>query len=406
MNRRQFLLAATGLLLPIGSTGMAARAADGDPRRLIVIFLRGAVDGLSVVVPHGEEEYYDARRSIALAQPKRDNGVLDLDGHFGLHPSLAPLLPLWRENSLGFVHACGSPDPTRSHFDAQLFMENGTAGHGAGTDGWMNRLLGQLPGPATASRALAFGPQVPRILTGAQPVANVGSGARADRKLPIDRPEVAEAFAHLYGGDDRLSQNLQDARQTRMRIQGDMGEESVMTGSEGAPNADGFAADAQRLAKLMRRDPEIRLAFFALGGWDTHIRQGNAEGALARNLKGLGDGLAQLASGLGPVYGDSLILVMSEFGRTVHENGNGGTDHGHGNVLWALGGPVAGGKVGGVWPGLSEDRLYERRDLAITSDYRSVLGPAVATHFGLAPQSAGSLFPGGPAVGGPILLRA
>lgn len=409
MRRREFLraLAGAGLLLPLGATGMAARADDGGGQRLIVIFLRGAVDGLSVVAPYADEDYYEARRTIALKPPRRDNGLFDLDGHFGLHPALAALQPFWRENSLGFVHACGSPDPTRSHFDAQLFMENGTAGHGGAADGWMNRLLGLLPGPPTASRALAFGPQLPRILSGAQPVANIANGARAERALPIDRPQIAEAFAQLYGGNDALSRTLQDARQTRQRLQDDMaGEDGAMSGGEKAPNADGFAADASRLAVLMRRDPEIRLAFFALGGWDTHIRQGNEEGALARNLRGLGDGLAQLASGLGPVYGQSLILVLSEFGRTLRENGNGGTDHGHGNVVWAMGGPVRGGKIAGVWPGLSEDRLFEGRDLAVTTDYRSLLGPTVTSHFRLAPEQAARLFPGGPFGGAPALLRS
>jgi uncharacterized protein (DUF1501 family) len=415
MNRRHFLLAASAALaVPFGRSGWVLRAAEADSgqRRLVVIFLRGAVDGLSVVVPYGDDDYYDMRRSIALRPPGRDGGVLALDGHFGLHPALAPLMPYWQNGTLGFVQACGSPDPTRSHFDAQLYMENGTPGRGATSEGWLNRLLAALPGPHGPTQAVSFGPQMPRILTGPQPVANIALGAAAEKPLAIDRPGVNEAFAQLYGGDDKMSRAFQQSNEARQQMQADMAsgpmdDKEQMAANNGAPLPDGFPGDAARLGHMMRQDPSIRVAFMALGGWDTHVNQGNAQGQLAGRLKPLGEGLSKLVTGLGPAFQDTLIIVMSEFGRTVHENGNGGTDHGHGNVLWALGGSVAGGKVHGTWPGLAIDRLYQQRDLAVTSDFRTVIGPAVSRHLRLPEGAVVSLFPGVSNGGGaPVLIRA
>jgi uncharacterized protein (DUF1501 family) len=416
MNRRHFLLAAgAGLALPFGRAGWTLRAAESEAghKRLVVIFLRGAVDGLSVVVPHGDDAYYGARRSIALKQPGRDGGVLDLDGHFGLHPALAPLMAQWKSGSLAFVQACGSPDPTRSHFDAQLYMENGTPGRGATSDGWLNRLLAVLPGPHGPAQALSFGPQMPRILTGPQPVANIALGQAAEKPLAVDRPAVSQAFGQLYGGDDKMSRTFQQGVAARQQMSADMGamsdDHEQMVANNGAPLPQGFPDDAARLARMMRQDSSIRIAFLALGGWDTHIGQGNAEGQLANRLKPLGEGLSKLVIGLGPAYQDTLIVVMSEFGRTVHENGNGGTDHGHGSVMWFLGGNVIGGKVHGAWPGLAEDRLYQQRDLAVTSDFRAVLGPAVSRHLHLPEGTAQALFPSAPDFiggGAPVLVRA
>jgi uncharacterized protein (DUF1501 family) len=418
MNRRHFLMTAgAALTLPFGRSGWVLRAAEpaAGNKRLVVIFLRGAVDGMSVVVPYGEDAYYDLRRSIALKPPGRDNGVLDLDRHFGLHPALAPLMPHWQAGTLAFVQACGSPDPTRSHFDAQLYMENGTPGRGATSDGWLNRLLAALPGPHGATQAVSFGPQMPRIMAGPQPVANIALGNAAEKPLAIDRPAVSEAFAQLYGGDDKMSRTFQQGVEARRQMAADMAsnmedDHEQMVANNGAPLPQGFPDDAARLARMMRQDPAIRVAFLALGGWDTHVNQGGAEGQLANRLKPLGEGLSKLVTGLGPAYRDTLIVVMSEFGRTAHENGNGGTDHGHGNVMWLLGGTVVGGKVHGTWPGLTQDRLYQQRDLAVTTDFRAVLGPAVMKHLGLPEGTAASLFPGALNViqggGAPVLIRA
>jgi uncharacterized protein (DUF1501 family) len=405
MNRRRFLHASliggAALALPFGSGWIAHGAPlgaqpDMAQKRLVVIFLRGAVDGLSVVVPYGDDGYYAARRSIALQRPGQAGGVIDLDGHFGLNPALAAMMPFWRERSLAFVQACGSPDPTRSHFDAQIFMETGTPGRSATPDGWMNRLLGQMPGPRAPTEAIAIGPTVPRIMTGAFTVANMTLGAGAGKPMAIDRPEISQAFARLYGGTDKMSQAFQEGQEARRQVTLDIDPDAEQqAANNGAPLPNGFPGDATRLGKMMLRDPSIRLAFLALGGWDTHVNQGNAQGQLAGRLGSLGAGLANLAAGLGPAYKDTIIVVMSEFGRTVHENGNGGTDHGHGNVMWLMGGGVAGGRVYGEWPTLAPAALYQNRDLAVTSDFRAVLAPILARHLGVNDKALSAVLPGG-----------
>jgi uncharacterized protein (DUF1501 family) len=322
-----------------------------------------------------------------------------LDGPFGLHPALASLLPLWRERSLAFVHASGSPDTTRSHFDAQDYMESGTPGVKTTADGWMNRLLGVLPGPRRATEAIAFGPTMPRIFAGKQTVANVSLGRAANAPSALDRPLINAAFDRLYAGDDALSRAYKEGLTAHKAVLADL--QTEMTAADnGAPSPIGFATDVQHLAQMVRQDPSIDLAFFALGGWDTHINQGAAEGQLANHLKSLGEGLATLARDLGPAYADTVIVVVSEFGRTAHENGNRGTDHGHGNVMWVMGGPVAGGRIYGDWPGLSHEMLYEGRDLAVTTDFREVLSGILADHMGVSGAALDRIFPSRPASAG------
>lgn len=400
MLRRDLLkLSAAGAgltLLPIGARAWAASNPNGAPQRLVVVMLRGAVDGLNVVVPHGEPAYYDARPTIAIPRPGQPEGALDLDGRFGLHPALASLQPLWRERSLAFIHASGSPDPTRSHFDAQDYMENGTPGEKSTPDGWMNRLLGQLPGRHRPTAAIAFGPSLPRMMSGRFNVANIPTGRAADQPMPIDRPLINAAFDRLYGGSDALSRAYREGVRTRAKLIADL-ETDMTEADNGAPSPVGFSSDTEHLAMLVAKDPGVQLAFFDLGGWDTHVAEGAAQGQLAGHLKPLADGLAVLAKGLGAAYRDTVIVVMSEFGRTVHENGNRGTDHGHGNVLWVMGGPVAGGRVYGRWPGLEEDVLYQNRDLAITTDFRSALAVVLQHHMQLDRPARDIVFPGAPA---------
>lgn len=410
MQRRTLMCASLAAVttIPLGQYALAAVRTDAQaserPRRLVVVFLRGAVDGLNVVVPYADPGYARSRPTIGLRAPGQDGGTLDLDGQFGLHPALAPLMPLWRAGQLGFVHACGSPDPSRSHFDAQDYMESATPGRKATEDGWMNRLLGQLPregsapGPAP-TRGISVGPVLPRIYAGPQAVANLATGDAASKPMALDRPRVGAAFDKLYAGQDKLATAYQASRQARREVmdslQGDEAmSQEMAAANNGAPLPNGFPADAARLAKLMRNDPRVQLAFMAVGGWDTHANQGAATGQLANRLQPLGQGLASLAQGLGPVFEDTVVLVMSEFGRTVRQNGNGGTDHGHGNVVWALGGPVAGGKVHGRWPGLEPQALYEGRDLAVTTDFRAVLAKVASRHLGLADPQLAALLPG------------
>jgi uncharacterized protein (DUF1501 family) len=400
MLRRDFFgLAGGATLSPLLGPVWAARA-DGPPKRLIVVMLRGAVDGLNVVVPYGDSAYYDARPTIAIQKPGSDTGALALDGHFGLHPVLAPLLPMWSDKKLAFIHAAGSPDPSRSHFDAQQYIENGTPGRATTPDGWMNRLLGSLPGARTPTEALAVGPVLPFIFKGPVAVANLALGAKPEAPMAIDHPEVASAFDRLYDGAGRQEEAYRQGRAARTQLVADMSSDEQKMADNGAPPAQGFPAIAERLAQLIAQDRHIRLVFASLGGWDTHIREGSDKGQLADQLRGLGNGLATLAQRLGPDWSDTVIAVISEFGRTVHENGNGGTDHGHGNAIWVMGGPVRGGKIYGEWPGLATAQLYQGRDLAVTSDYRHPLAAIVARHLRLDDKALEKIFPGMPSARG------
>jgi uncharacterized protein (DUF1501 family) len=394
MNRREFLRRSVGAtVLPLGPGAWAAATAEGGPKRLIVIFLRGAVDGLNVVVPYAEETYHEVRPTIAIGRPGTDQGALPLNDGFGLHPSLAALLPLWSDRKLAFVHASGSPDKTRSHFEAQLFIENGTPGDSTTRDGWMNRLLMALPGPRGPTDAISVGPTMPQILRGKLPVANLPLGREAARPMPLDRPEVSRAFDQLYAGNDPLSEAYRRGQAVRAELIGDLAAE-MRQADNGAPPPNGFPLEAARLAHLIRRERGIRLAFASLGGWDTHVNQGRGKGQLANRLQPLADGLVALANGLASDWADTVVVVISEFGRTVRENGNGGTDHGHGNVVWVLGGSVRGGRVYGDWPGLAKAQLYQGRDLAVTTDYRSVFAAILERHLGLADRQLAQIFPG------------
>ena len=429
MNRRDFMrmlgVAGSGALVipvglsgcavaPVAPTGKPASAAakvygnaplaygtpksrphasgDGAPR-LVVVFLRGAVDGLNVVIPHGDAEYYQARSSIAVARPGAANGALDLTGYFGLHPALRPLMPYWDNGQLAFVHACGSPDASRSHFEAQDYMESGTPGQHNTRDGWMNRLLGHLPHSESPLQALTLGESLPRILSGKELVANMPTGRDATRPSLIDQPKVSQSFAAMYAGNDTLSKAYRDGIAARKELMAEMNSNEQRMANNGAPLPNGLATDTARLGRLMRSDPRIRLGFLAVGGWDTHANQGNGSGQLAGRLSPLATGLATLAQELGPAFNDTVIVVMSEFGRTFRENGNGGTDHGHGNAMWLLGGNVRGGTIYGQWPGLNKNALYEGRDLAITTDFRAVLTTLAEQHLRMPDNVLQQIFP-------------
>jgi len=413
MDRRYFLntlAAGAGLMVPLGRSAWAATTADKSAptqRKLIVVMLRGAVDGMNVVAPVADPEYARLRPNIALARAGSEGGALDLDGYFGLHPALAPLMPLWQQKKLAFVHASGSPDASRSHFDAQDYMESATPGVKSTQDGWMNRLLAQLPGESTPTRALSIGPVMPRILSGHAAAMNLANGAAGVKNNVLDRPALANAFDQLYMGHERFGKAYLDGRDAHREVMVAATNNPMMAEMQmadgGAPLPNGFPDDASRLATLMRNDPNIQLAFFALGGWDTHANQGAATGQLANRLAPLGQGLAVLAQRLGPMFDDTVIVVMSEFGRTARENGNKGTDHGHGNAMWLLGGKVNGGKVHGDWRGLADNQLNEGRDLPVTTDFRRVLAQVGERHLRLSDAALGKSFPSLPS-GAPLNL--
>ncbi|HEX7642528.1 MAG TPA: DUF1501 domain-containing protein [Burkholderiaceae bacterium] len=396
MKRRDFLqtIAAGAALLPFGRQAWAASLSEGTPtkHKMIVVMLRGAVDGLSVVAPYADANYYRLRPSIAVPQPGQENGAIDLDGYFGLNPALASMRPLWQSGKLAFIHASGSPDPTRSHFDAQDYLESGTPGRKATQDGWMNRMLGGLPGPVTPTRAVAIGPLMPRILSGHVTASNIASGAAGSKATALDRPQVGDAFDKLYSGNDKYSKAYQQSQQTHQEVMISLDDE-MEAANGGAPLPNGFPDDAERLARLMRKDANIQLAFLAVGGWDTHANQGTVKGQLANRLNPLGLGLANLAQQLGPMFDDTTIVVMSEFGRTARQNGNNGTDHGHGNVMWVLGGKVNGGRVYADWQGMEENRLHEGRDLPVTTDFRQVLAQIGERHLRLPDAKLAQVFP-------------
>lgn len=398
MDRREFLKAAgvmsLSMLFP-GIQGWAASTGSdtGAGRKLIVIFLRGAVDGLSVVVPYSASRYYSVRPRIAIPKPGEPLGALQLDSDFALHPSLEPLMPLWKSKSLAFVASSGSPDPTRSHFDAQDYMESGTPGSKVSSTGWMNRLLAQLPDNKSPVRAINVGATLPRILQGSQAVASY-SPQQANRTMPLDRPVILRAFEQMYGPrSDGLGKNFRDGIAARAKLNSEL-EDEMVAANQGALPARNFKNFGQQVGRLFAKDPNIRLAFVALGGFDTHVNQGASKGQLANHLQTLGTGLSQLVTGLGPAYEKTIIIVMSEFGRTVEENGNGGTDHGHGNFMWLLGGPIAGGKIYGRWDGLEQRTLFEGRDLPVTSDFRSVIGSVAPEHMCISEAGMQKVFPG------------
>ena len=399
MRRRQFLQYATASGVTamglgwLGKQPVYSQSSLGRQPKLIVILLRGAVDGLNVVVPYREAGYYDARPTLAISKPGEGKGAaINLDGQFGLHPALADLMPLWQSKQLAFVQACGSPDPTRSHFDAQDYMELGTPGNKKQGDGWLNRVLAHLPA-GRPTQALNLGNQTPLILSGSKSVANLSFGRQAIRPLPLDRPPIQSAFDRLYEGDTHLSRAYQEGLEAREILKAELNTE-MMKASRGAPGPSSLKTNGRRIAQLLSGNAETQIAFVSLGGWDTHVNQGATQGRLARLLKPLGQGLNQLKADLGKTFDDTTIVVMSEFGRTVAENGNGGTDHGHGNVLWVLGGQIQGGKVYGEWPGLAESQRYQGRDLAITTDFRDAIAPLLTKGMGIESKHLNQIFPG------------
>jgi uncharacterized protein (DUF1501 family) len=412
---------------PTGAaTGSLARG------RLVVVFLRGAYDGLSALVPYSDKDYYAMRPHIAVAAPDGTRETaFKLDDRFALHPALEPLLPLWRSGSLGVIASAGLAAPNRSHFDAQYLMEMGLAEKASAPRGWLNKLSEN-----SADSALGVGEANPAILAGQAVVKLIPRGDAAARTGVLAHEKQRGALMDLYAGNDKLSEAFRQGALSRMQTSQElMNERTLRTGSTGNGGANtagmagianpqarrmldndgtpptsvaqqaqmqaasngaadpvGLALDAQHLATLMRNDPKLRLGFLSAGGWDTHANQGNATGQLANNLGNLARGLAQLRSEFDQ-SGD-LIIVMSEFGRTAAENGTKGTDHGFGNALWLLGDHVQGGKVHGQWSGLSRGNLNDNRDLPAHHDYRAVLAQALRSTFGLPDSQLQALLPG------------
>lgn len=415
MTRRTFVKAGACALVGLGSVPRflvrAAHAAPGARKVLVAVFQRGAVDGLSMVPPFGDPEYARARNAIALQAPRRGGSgrAIDLDGFFALHPALGPLLPLWDARTLAVVHACGSPDVTRSHFDAQDYMETGTPGVKSTPDGWLARSLGALPSrpagahsdPAGAAsrptgaasrpspfRAVAIGPRLPAILRGDAGAISMTSIERFEVRAAASDTTTVRGFESLYGRavHDLLHGTGRETFEAvrMLRAAG----AARTTPANGAEYPRGRFGEAMRqIAQLIRADVGLEVAFADMEGWDTHVGQGAEQGLLALRLAEFGGALAAFARDLGDRMADVVVLTMSEFGRTIAENGNRGTDHGHATAMLVLGGGVRGGTVYGRWPGLARERRFEGRDLAVTTDFRTLFSEVAERHLGVPPST-------------------
>jgi uncharacterized protein (DUF1501 family) len=375
----------------------ALYAADAPaPRKkiLVAIFQRGAADGLNVVVPHGEKAYYDLRPTIAIPRPSADRQdcAVDLDGFFGLHPSLAPLKPLFDQQHLAIVDAVGSPDPTRSHFDAQDYMESGTPGRKATDSGWMNRALPKEQGKLSPVRAVALGPVLPRAMRGHEPAIALQTIAG----FQVRNAAAAKEFEDMYTGakDPALRAAGRETFEAVSMLQSIQRQPYSPAAGANYPGAP-FGNSLKQIAQLIKSDVGMEMAFADVGGWDHHVNevgQRASEGVLANLLRQYGQALSAFWQDMGDRMQDVVVVTMSEFGRTARENGNRGTDHGHANSMFVMGGAVKGGKVYGKWPGLEKEQLYEGRDLALTTDFRDVLGELVAHHMGN--PTLNGVFPG------------
>ena len=403
MQRRVFLRSGAFALVTLGlnptflrRTAFASQLRAAKGKILIVLFQRGAADALNMVVPHGDADYYALRPTIAIPRPNaREGAALDLDGFFGLHPALGPLRPLWERGMRAPIHAVGSPSATRSHFDAQDYMESGTPDVKSTPDGWLNRYLAargtcaECDAKATAFRAVTMTAQTPRILTGPSPVIAMSSldeftvratGSDVERLEALYRTGRADIIHGAGAETFDAVKMLRAANPQRYRPENG----AVYPRSQ-------FGQRLLQIAQLVKAGVGLEVAFADVGGWDTHVNQGGATGQLAQRLDDFADAVAALVTDLGDRMGDVLILTMTEFGRMARQNGNGGTDHGHAGAMFVIGGSVKGGKVYGRWPGLAREQLYEGRDLALTTDFRGVFDEVVRSHLGTV--DASQVFP-------------
>ena len=406
MERRAFVKSGALALVTMGlSPSFLRRTAFGmelfnapKGKVLICLFQRGAADALNIVVPHGERAYYAMRPSIAIPQPSRNvaNGAIDLDGFFGLHPALAPLKPLYDRGLLAPVHAVGSPSTTRSHFDAQDYMETGTPDMKGTTDGWLNRYLAvkgtcdECNLAKTPFRAVSLTPQTPRILEGPSATVAMNSLDEFSVRATGNSAERLEALYRTGSADLVHGTGAEMFDAVKMLRSANPQKYLPQNGAD-YPRSQ-FGLRLLQIAQLIKSNVGLEIAFADVGGWDTHVNQGSSTGQLAQRLDDFSRSIAALVADLGDRMDDVVIMTMSEFGRMARENGNRGTDHGHAGALFVIGGHVKGGKVHGKWPGLEQEQLYEGRDLALTTDFRSVFAEVVSDHLGA--RALDRIFPG------------
>ena len=415
MERRAFVKSGALALVTMGlSPSFLRRTTFGmelmkapKGKILICLFQRGAADALNVVVPHGEKSYYSLRPSIAIPRPGRGvaGAAIDLDGFFGLHPALAPLKPLYDRGMLAPVHAVGSPSTTRSHFDAQDYMESGTPDVKGTTDGWLNRYLAvrgtcdECNVAKTPFRAVALTPQTPRILEGPAPAVAMNNLDEFTVRATGNSAERLEALYKTGSADLVHGTGAEMFDAVKMLRSANPRQYRPANGAE-YPRSQ-FGMRLLQIAQLIKSNVGLEVAFADIGGWDTHVNQGGSTGQLAQRLDDFARSIAALVTDLGDRMDDVAILTMSEFGRMAKENGNRGTDHGHAGALFAIGGQVKGGKVYGKWPGLEQEQLYEGRDLALTTDFRSIFAELAQDHLGA--TALDRIFPGYSASASPFL---
>ena len=406
MERRVFVKSGALALVTMGlSPSFLRRTAFGmnlfnapKGKVLICLFQRGAADGLNVVVPYGEKAYYAMRPSIAIPQPSNAvaGAAIDLDGFFGLHPSLAPFKALYDRKMLAPVQAVGSPSTTRSHFDAQDYMETGTPDSKGTTDGWLNRYLAvkgtcdECNLAKTPFRAVSLTPQTPRILEGPSPTVAMNSLDEFSVRATGSSAERLEALYRTGSADLVHATGAETFDAVKMLRSANPQKYLPQNGAD-YPRSQ-FGQRLLQIAQLIKANVGLEIAFADVGGWDTHVNQGNSTGQLAQRLDDFSKSISALVTDLGDRMDDVIVMTMSEFGRMARENGNRGTDHGHAGALFVIGGNVKGGKVHGKWPGLEQEQLYEGRDLALTTDFRSVFAEVVSHHMGA--KTLDKIFPG------------
>jgi uncharacterized protein (DUF1501 family) len=377
------MTAAPGFLHQFAQAQTAAKG-YGKRKTLVTIFQRGAVDGLNMIVPHGESEYYNLRRTIAVPKPGKTDGAVDLDGFFGLHPSLQPLQRAWAEKKFAIVHSAGSPDNTRSHFDAQDYMESGTPGNKSTRDGWLNRVLqADKEKDESPFRAVSMTQALPRSLYGRAPSIAMTSLSDFSIKAGIYTKNLKGGFEGLYAQNvkDSLGETGQETFEAVNYLQTVNPAQYKPENGAVYPNSQ-LGRSLMQIAQLIKAGVGLEVAFAEVGGWDTHTNQGGARGQLSNLLRDFGASIAAFNTDLGKRMDDIVLITMSEFGRTARENGSRGTDHGHANAMLVLGNSVKGGKVYGEWKGLKATQLNEGRDLALTTDFRDVFAEAAYKHMG------------------------
>jgi uncharacterized protein (DUF1501 family) len=399
-SRRVFIKSGAAAMVAVGFApsflARAVEAAGSRKKLLIAIFQRGAVDGLNMVVPYGESEYYRARPTIAIAKPGAADGAIELDGFFGLHPRMAALAPIWERGDLAIVHATGSPDTTRSHFDAQDYMESATPGVKSTRDGWLNRYLqgsgiGDQGSDRNPLRGVALTRQMPRSLQGAAPAVAMGSAA----EFTIADMAARTSFEEIYQAatDRTLNGTAAEAFDAMTMLARKTS--SAYSPSNGAryPRSP-FGLALQEIARLAKSEVGLEIAFAESTQWDHHVNEGSSQGQIAGRLDDFSRGIAALAQDLGERMADTVIVTMSEFGRAVAENGSRGTDHGHGNAMFVIGGGVKGRQVYGKWPGLRAEQRFEGRDLAVTTHFRVVFNEILGNHLAASADARAKVFPG------------